>query len=165
MTYAESQRAKGHARAASLTPERRSEIARIAGLAGGRGRTRKERARLSTEELNAIRAANLEKGRQRKADSRPPSRFKNVDGRLVVTPTTPRAQPVASNSAAELYRGEKERSVARQDGKMAEAKVAYQKMLDEMAAARKGGRKPNIKVGRARFDPADALIRALESSQ
>ncbi len=64
-----------------------------------------------------------------------------------------------------LFREERKEHTRRHALALAEAKAAFTAMLEKEAEARKGGRRPKIKVGRAQFkrDPANALLEALES--
>ncbi len=129
-----------------LTPERRSEIARMGGLAGGGKRG--TRARFTEAQRNKIRSDNLAKGRLVRHQPAPAAPA------LVIVPASP----------VQLYRTEKAAFQARQAARLAEAEVVYQAMLEREAAWRKGGR-PKLTCGKAqrKRDPANALLEALES--
>ncbi len=64
-----------------------------------------------------------------------------------------------------LFREERKEHARRHALDLVEAEAKYTAMLEREAAARKGGRPPKIKCGKAQFkrDPANALLEALES--
>ncbi len=127
-----------------LTPERRSEIARMGGIANGQQRN--SRARFTEAQRNKIRSDNLAKGRAVRHTKPEPA---------------PAVLPVPVTSAAmELYRFERAAFKARQEAVLAEAKAVFVAQIEAAKANRNAGRPKKPVVRR---DPANALLDALES--